>query len=524
MLNEIPRAYTKEAGFLRNARRAVMAVVVTELRIKIRNPASAVLIVFILALCQFLLVPASGASYTIISVNGLRPLLSTDTSVVAVGTVFCAMIFPVYVLFLGSGHARDRHLGIDLIHRPTPLHQVLLTVGRLVASLILVSFSSLIALALLVLTLILHGPSFPRMASLLGFGLAVLPVAFLAVPISYAIDRYLTTDLSKSIAAFFVWTATLLASVRGFFDVFGIAFIADSVLPGQKPADLSFGILSAKNLSSVHWDSVSFSPPYAISRLLLACGGFTLCILVCLAERYAPKGISPVGIQASARRADGSSVPSLAVQNLRRAPVSSVTPIAAAILLVRRWSKERKWFWPIVLISAFLSITSPFRYAVITTLVIPLAITRSEAKPALAAIGRTNPHLWHPTPTSFSELVLAGIMAIVALPAFVKIPALQVLHVTLGFLVSSAWLTWTGTILGRPLFGTSVYSLIWYMTACNSVPSQYDLFAASGTSRVSLSATAVLAAMLFLATVRADRLRLRFHARKRAKIAHGASV
>lgn len=469
----------------------------TEFRIRLRNPASPIILICILVLCEFLM-PTAEASYAVITINGMKPVMSSDTMIVAAGTVFGALVFPIYLLVLGAGYSRDRRLGIDSLYRSSPFDIALLFTARMLANSILVTFSSLVVLALLVLTVSIHFGAPPHPLSFIIYLLTMLPVALIAVTLSSVIDRYLTSDLAKSAVAFFIWDGVMIASVIGHFDLFGVSFLARNIVPGWAGTDLSVGIIAAKNFPTVPWKTVELTTDYTTSRLLLMGGALILSGIVCLVSRYGKRAAYP-SRQSTPQVASVGHCERVAPtpDELRRATVSHVSAVRAGILLANRWLIRAKWTWITILLSflfAIVFIESP-QPALAIALTVPITILgrghRTERGTCLISLELTTPALWRPTPTFFSSLVLAVLMAAPVLPALLHLPLMRGVHIILGLLVSSMWLSWTCTSLARPLLGISTYLFIWYLTACNTVPPAADILGVNASSAISLMGVSV---------------------------------
>src|SRR3954466_726573 len=124
---------------------ATAAIIRTETTLRMRDPAFPLLLAFVLATCA-LLVPAAGASYAVITIDNMKPIMSADTALVAAGIVFSVLLVPVYALALDIGHARDRRLLLDRLHLTVPADNALQSTARLIASALYVLPTAALAL------------------------------------------------------------------------------------------------------------------------------------------------------------------------------------------------------------------------------------------------------------------------------------------------------------------------------------------------------------------------------------------
>src|SRR5262249_7881638 len=148
------------SGMVRRRLRCLQAIILAELKLRLRDTGLPFLLVAA-AGCCILLTPSEDAGYAVITFNGMKPVLSAGTSLVAAGTVLSLFVFPVYLLGLGGGCCRDRRMGSGIILASSPVDSALLLAGRMFANAGLVTLFSLAVLVLVGIVLAARLGSLP---------------------------------------------------------------------------------------------------------------------------------------------------------------------------------------------------------------------------------------------------------------------------------------------------------------------------------------------------------------------------
>ena len=473
--------------------RVAIAIVVTELRLRVRDPALPVLLGCIMAACA-LLTPTAAANYAVITFNGMKPVMSADTSIVAAGAVFGILVFPVNLLFLGAGYSRDRRLGIGRLLASSPVGPATLLVARLLANCVLVTLISFVALALILVTAASRYDAFPRFLSILLYLLIVIPVGLITVTISGLADRYLAANnLVRTALAFVVWFGFLFAFLIGHLDFFGVLYLQHSVLPGQGGIDLSVGIIASQNLPTMPWQTVELSPQFVATRFsLMAASLIVLGIASWVAGSGTMSALSRAARSAPTDCAAATASTLAVAAELQRAAVSHVSALQAAALVLGRCLTRARWTWAAIVLSFLLSwVTARTpRAGLAAALMIPLAVfngSRMRPDASLRSLELVTPGLWFPSPSLFSAFVLTALSAGPVLPVLVQLPLGRAIHAVLGMLVMVLWLGWTCIGLARPLLGISIYTLVWYLAAFNDIPADVDFLGLAGSTPLSLA-------------------------------------
>jgi hypothetical protein len=493
-------------GLWRRALRSLQAIVFVELKIRLRDT-SLPLLLAAAAGCCILLTPSEDAGYAVITFHGMKPVMSASTSLVAAGTVFSLLVFPVYLLGLGVGFCRDRRLGAGVILASSPVDGALLLTARMLANAVLVTLFSLMVLVLVAIVIASRLGSLPDTSSLLAYLLIVIPAALCSLPAATLIDRYLGhRDMAKAGVAFAVWILLILCSVMAWPDVFGLLFLKQN-RPAGSESELSMGIIVAQQMPKVAWRTVRLTSSFAGAQFWLMIGAIVTSVFIgivvvsgmMLALSHPPR-------YAGAGPATPAS--SFAGELLRWKPVQPGVA-GAAFALARRWLIRARWTWALIGCSLMASVAlanSP-RVALAAALLIPLTIanaSRIRGETSVRNVELSISSLWRPSPSLFTAFVLMALTAIPAAPVHLALPPLRSLHVLVAVAASALWLTWTCTGIARPLLGISVYTLVWYISSFSDIPSSADLLGVAGTAFPSFSAACGLAIIFGLLLLRMD--------------------
>ena len=143
-------------------------------------------------------------------------------------------MFPIYLLGLGTGCVRDRKSEAGAILATTPVDAISISAARLMANAILVSVFSVLVLGLVILVVASRLQTFPDLASIGVYFLAVIPAALCSLPLGALADRFLgERDGAKAGLAFSVWIGLMLCSLLAHSDAFGLRLLKDNAPAGS---------------------------------------------------------------------------------------------------------------------------------------------------------------------------------------------------------------------------------------------------------------------------------------------------
>lgn len=504
MVSALDRLTPDAESSVESTCRAVRAVASTELLLILRKSSLPILIA-LLAGVSLLLTPRENSGYAILNVNGMRAAMPPGTRLIVAGIVMDLLLFPVILFTLGMGYARDRQLGISAILASSPLDCSLFAAAKMLADALLVVALSLVLLFLLAIALLLREKQLPGLADLGAFLLVTLPASLLGVSIASALDRWLGRNLLvKTATTFAVYLLAAMLAVVGPFDLFGVQLLKNNLPATANSASFSVGLVAATGLSAVpvRIDGLSIS--------FLCCqGGLVLlsilaASLVAWLSRYLPeeKEITP------SRQEDLPQIehaPQLEI--VRFAPQKTKAHRVAWILL-QRWLKHSLWIPVVATAALMLSLSNPHSLHAgrAVALLLPLLIANRGHLSAgsLRDLELGAPSLWRPTPALFAAILLAAVVVMSLCPVLFAAPLLASLHLVVGVLAAALWLVWTCTLLGRPLIGISIYSLLWYIECFSTPPPAFDLLSFEAGSGVAFAFALSACALLAAACLRGD--------------------
>lgn len=139
---------------------AFRATVIAELRLRFRTSGLVVRLAVLVILCA-LLVPPDNASYTVLSIDGMRPAMSADTALLAASLVLSTLIIPVYGLWLDLGRNRDAARDVRELILTVPQRMMYILNARLCAGGITAFISIIGALLILAVTVLTRYGSWP---------------------------------------------------------------------------------------------------------------------------------------------------------------------------------------------------------------------------------------------------------------------------------------------------------------------------------------------------------------------------
>jgi hypothetical protein len=485
--------------------RATWAVVGTELTLRLRNPSLPVLLALVLAACA-LLVPDPSAGYAVVTIDGMKPVMSAGTALAAAGIVLGILLLPVYGLALDVGHARDRRTLLDRLHLASPADGVAVMGGRMLAALAFVLLTALLALAVVSSTVAARYGSAPPVAAAAAFLLIVLPAGICAALVGALLDRFLPERSGlRATLAFAGWMLAVGLYFATRADLFGIGYVALAAGRAHPPA-LSVGVISTRGLPPVDWRSAPLPAAFALGRLGLA--GALVAATAALVPLLGPRPVLAFG-GGSAAAAPVLRPPS----GVWPAPTltfrTASTP-AAALRVAARWLGRSRSAWAAMALALVLALVpggapGPALAAALAVPMLALSRTSPREVRVAATLEATTPALLRPSPALMHAWVLALLAAAPALPAVARMPAVQAATALAAAAGAALWLVWTHRCAPRPLLGVSTFAAVWYADTFNDLPAPMDVLGLWHPSAAALAATATFAAAMLVATARHDR-------------------
>jgi hypothetical protein len=483
-----------------------------EWNLAIRNPTLPLIIIGLLAFCQILMPPAD-APYAVLTVNRLKPVMTAAPLLLAVGSMFGAISFPVYLLFLGGGCARDVATGTSQLYLSSAMSQpkwaFWLIMGRIL-SCISISLSSIgLVLAMLYVSIFLRLGVWPGWIIVTSYLAAITPPVLAAAVFAVVLDMFIINNIVRTSVVFFLWIGLLALSAFGtWLDLFGIRFLGQNIMPKEAIPALAFGFIGG-NVNTIPWNVVRESTSHLLSRATLSAGIFALSIaaasglaiifrwrLAAIPVKARTSNISGVNVSALVKPAIASNLS--AEQFIGR----RINIIQTMWLTARQTYNQSKRAKTLMTLAALLALLWPSSGSATTiALLTPIALFRTASRQHLDAglvLRRTTPGLWQPTPHVLESFIFAVGIVFPLSPYLLQAPIapLRAIHLFASALTASAWLVYTHRILQRELLGISVYLLAWYILACQPVPAMLDFFAIHSTSLIAFSSAIATAALL----------------------------
>lgn len=496
-----------------------------ELWLTFRDPALLLVVIGLLAFCQ-LLMPPVDAPYAVLTANNLKPVMSADTMTLAVGTVFGAIAFPAYLLYLGGRWSRDAAAGLGPLYLSssifTPQGAVSLVGGRLLANTLLALGSVFVVLALLIVSVFLRVGEWPGITGTAAYLDALVPVILAAAVIAMILDATVPINSLKASIVFCLWVLLLIASLVGRnIDFFGLRFLGENILPGRPAPSLSVGFISGK-VGTVPWNIVRESATHLWGRFQLAGAVIGTGVVACFVlsatfrSRYAPV-ITAAEKVIRPDKADVVQSSAPAASHVLALPMQLKTRRVAAwrvlFIVARGRLANAKWAKLLIVTASFVAAAAPqTASAAAIALLIPVALFGRMQRRNLAlgrAVRFTTPSLWRPTPHLLESFALCALVVAPMSLRLIRDPfdPMRCIHFVAGALAASTWMVCTHYVMKRELLGVSTYLLLWYFVACNRLPATLDVLAVHGTSIASFSIAVMLASVLCVAIARADRTR-----------------
>lgn len=488
------------------------AVVGTELRLRVRNPSFTLLVAVVVSVCA-LLVPAPTASYTTVMVNGQRLAMSADASLTAAGVVLSILLLLLFALAFDVGHVRDAEHGLDQLHLTSPVRADVLAAGRLFTNIAVVLGVIVFSLLVISSTIYARALGTPSSSAIVVFLLIVGPVGIAAVALGALLDRYLGRWTGRrTLAAFTVWFAAMLASATGGQDLFGVSYLRRVIVAGGHPASLAVGAVSTRGLASIPWTSTPLTPDLIWSRVMVTAVLGAVIAMLSVAIRFRIGTAHAVGATRDGRWVTTDlepEAPSHALPRRRASGGRANIPLTMYIV-VRRWLAGSRLATALMLLTLALAIrrgdasSATFAAALVIPAVVVSRTSRREVRVA-STLESTTSALVRPTATLTYCWVLAVLALLPAVPALVRTNLLQATTAVFGMLAATMWLTWAHRCAQRPVLGTATFAALWYLSVFNHPPASFDVFGLWGANVRALLGSLVAAGVTLVLVVRHDR-------------------
>ena len=291
----------------------------------------------------------------------------------------------------------------------------MLAAGRLLTNIVAVLGVIVFSLLVISSTIYARVLGTPSSSAMIVFLLIVGPVGIAAVALGAVLDRYLGNWTGwKTLVAFAVWFAAMLASAVGARDLFAVSYLRQVIVHGGHPASPSVGAVTTRGLASMPWTSAPLTHDLIWSRAILAAILGALVAMLSVAIRFQLDTAQP----ASAAR-DGIWVTtdlepetsSYAVSPRRASGGRAHIPLTMYIV-VRRWLAGSRLAIALMLLTLALAIrrgdasSATFAAALVIPAMVVSKASRREVRVA-ATLEATTSALVRPTATLTYCWVLA---------------------------------------------------------------------------------------------------------------------
>lgn len=503
----------------------VRAIAATDLRLRLRRPATLWLIL-ILSWLAYLLIPDPGEGRALMVVDGARALYTSQ--VVALATAGLASIFLTFAGFYLTSNTLRR----DLLARTggiiaaTPVDSGTYLIGKWLGG---SAYLGLVTLVYVLNVMAMHllrgeGPLQPLtylLTYLLTLGPAILVVASLAL--SFECVPLLSGRLGD-VAYFFVWMVLLAMGAMGegsgtgqFLDVMGIGFILHQVHAVSQSTQLAIG-MTPFDPRVAPWvlPPIPFSPAVLLPRVTTA----LLAVPILLVARLGFHRFDPARVKSGSQASDGRMVQQVSqlLKPLTRmvsavgarivppAP-GSLRPILAETVMTLCQSPLLVAAWLGVLVATVVSAPDTARHRLPLLVAVILAVALADLSTRDRAAG-TQPMLFSmPRVKPDYAWIKFGAGTLLAL-LFALPPALRLAPGTpgaaLSLVIAAGFMAALSTALGlltrTPKAFMGLFLLFLYLVLNGAQVPALDFAgwngAATGATRLGyLAATAVLAAV-----------------------------
>lgn len=493
---------------------SVAAMVRADLLIIVRDPTILVGSIVLLAF-SLMLAPAASAPYAVISVNGMKPIMSASPALFTMGVLFSLCMFPVAVIYLGRAYGYDRRNGIRELYLSSPMsfpgRAFCLAVARLLSAGIVCFVVIIIIMMLCAISVRLRAGTWPSLDSAMSCLAIVVPVIVAIATIATTFSAFIWKTTVRIILTLCAWLSLVVWPMFGNGpDLFGIRFIGENIAPGQTKAALSVGFIEG-NISTIQWEVLRESRAHLIGQLYLLLSIVVIAAIICGAIAFAYRWMlashhysskAPAQIQGYEQR------PS----NLSPVRLRTNNPTALRVIWINAvgFLQRSKLTKMLMVATGVIALGSGHAsYAFPVALLIPLTLVRNRPRRMTRperVVQLTTPSLWSVTPTL---ILVFAISLLTMIPVTLIVlrnhnDALALIQFAVVVLAMSGWLAYTHESTERETLGKAVYIITWYCFGCNSLPASADLFAIHGFSVVPFIIDVVVAVLVGIIVVRYD--------------------
>ncbi len=480
---------------------AFRATVITELRLRFRTSGLVVRLAVLVILCA-LLVPPANASYTVLSIDGMRPAMSADTALLAASLVLSTLIIPVYGLWLDLGRNRDAARNVRALILTVPQRMMSILNARLCAGGITAFISIIVALLILAVTVLTRYGSWPGgQALLLCFCITGVAGGFATV-LGAGAELLGGRTAIRVIVVFAAWSAAIVMAVTRLADLIGFKALIAMIGNPAAARSLSFGFIRASE-TVYDWRRFAVSPrplmlAMGLRLLLIAAVGVIVAVLASLMSVKSP---CDIGGEPAASPRMRAWVEDPSVNHQVRIPAESCPKaIASGIVMARRMIRRSR-FGGIALLAGFglgCVPSVPRGVAMLVILAFPFLvlsnISAAETR-VVSSLERTEPAFLRIGNGLTTAASLIGLMVVAALPALLRMPPMQAATAVAALSAVAFWLELCCRHLDRPILGVAVALLAIYVAASNPSLPAADLFGLWHSSAAALAVSASLSGL-----------------------------
>lgn len=467
------------------------ATIAVELKLFLRDASFVGLLAILLGLCYFL-TPSQDAGYAVITFANLKPIMNADTSLAAASLVFALLIFPVYLLLMGIGKTRDDYLGVNALVLENQSLLATVIGGRIIANIIKTLLLSIIVLIALVFMGALQFNALPNLSAVLFFFTTLIPVGIVAIAGGILLDCFFPARRNtQAWLAFALWQVSVLLGMLQGIDIYGM----DLTRPITSHGSLGLGFIKDDGLATFIWTELA-SPEKLIGHFLMyTAAGLVVLSISALLVYYK---INSSGTSRHAKSIEASNYHRQSnLWKLRSQQKGEANPLHSASILFAMWFRLSPICKLIYLCLMIMSLIKPeyTHFLLPVALIIPCIIFRGQnmqRKAATAALECSTPALQHPTAMVFQAFVFTIFMLLPVAPAVIYFDGWRLMSLLLSTGLSAWWMFWTHHGIERPLLGTSVYAIFWYVFAVNKPPASLDFFGIHSSASHSFSVTILM--------------------------------
>lgn len=480
---------------------AFLGTVTCELKIFVRSSSTPALVALILGLCMIVL-PAPDANYTIISFASAKPIMTVDVYLVTAGVILSTILFPYYLLNLGTLQARDRTLSVDEILMRLKHLKLTITMGRITANSVKVLVFSLLLSLFLSFTFLAKLGQLPSVHAQIIFFLLLIPSGLLAIAPAMLIEQcFLGSRNMKIIVALALWLLSLLVYNFVNLDFYGFSVLASSLPLEYADRDIAFGIISGNNLSKFEW----FTLPELSKALELGMTNFlytSISLLIpILLVKYKPlaKNKRKNKIKSNDFKINGA----FALRENLASRESKSSFLSSIFIELSRLISSNPLYNLIAVVVFILCLAAPNATQVIIPLILSaLFFIFRNQKMTLDKSVKAMEHaffpLQFPNPPLMRVLAIVILLTTPLLPLFFNIGLERTIVLMSAIILCSSWLILTFQKWERPFLGVVIFTFFWYVFGLTSTHDSFDLLAINYFSLSALIFNNLLAIIVLL--------------------------